>query len=93
MVTFLVTLYCIPGMLLEYGDHGVVGVDALRDGGRAGLGVAAAPVPAPVAASAAALVLPIRPPPTSTTATSTSARATFKVSNTVLIHFLFHRWS
>ena len=81
-------------MLLEDGDHGVVGVDALRDGGRAGLGIAAAPVPAPVAASAAAaLVLPIRPPPASTAATTTSARATFKVSNTVRYVFPFHRWS
>ena len=69
-------------MLLEDGDHGVVGVDALRDGGRAGLGADVSSVSAPIAA-AAALVLPVRPPPTSTAATATSARATFKVSNTV----------
>ena len=83
LTTALQTLYSIPGMLLEDCDHGVVGVDALWDGGRAGLGVAAAPVPAPVASAAATLVLPIRPPPTSATATATSARATFKVNNTV----------
>ena len=68
-------------MFLEDGDHGVVGVDALRDGGRAGLGAAASSVPAPVAAAAATLVLPVRPPPTSSAA-ATSAGATFKVRNT-----------
>ena len=61
----------LPRVLLENGDHRVVGVDALRDGGGAGLGVGPVPVPVVVAS-----VRTVPPVPSSSTATSARAIAT-----------------
>ena len=62
-------------MLLEDGDHGVVWVDALRDGGGAAAGLGFVPLPG-VATALIRAVPPVRFSPTapsSPTAAATSA--------------------